>query len=116
MKIVTKHSEGQREYLFKISDKDHGYNSPVYYWNDGAATPHWQKLWVGHGYQQLLASELGYDPMAKRCFHCKECEITNRNDDVELLYEDICNKLLVRMNACEDHCDAYCMEKNYTDL
>ena len=61
MRIVTKHSEGQREYLFKISDKDHGYNSPVYYWNDGAAKPHWQKLWAGHGYQHLLEEELGYE-------------------------------------------------------
>jgi len=103
-----------RVFKFKISDVDFGYNKPVYLWNEEKGE--WKEvISTSLNHYHLLVSELGYDPKAKRCFHCRECEVTNYQDDVELLYEDIGNKLPVRRNACSDHADYYYMAETFEE-
>jgi len=113
MIIEVKPNWTGRVFKFKISDVDFGYNKPVYAWHEKGE---WQEVVNGSHHYHLLVNELEYDPKAKRCFHCKVCEVTNYQDDVELLYEDIGNKLPVRRNACTDHADYYYMAETFEEV
>ena len=111
--IIEVKPKNFRPLKFRISDVDLGYNKPIYAWYE--SKNEWQKVIDGSHHYHYLVEHLGYDPTEKRCSHCRECGVPNYQDDVELLYENIVNKLPVRKNACSAHADFYYMAETFEE-